>query len=141
MAAKGLAGFSKTSGRFTFTFTGFQIKVFERFLLDFGRLLKTPLLSAVKPCWMKGKQSMAPCCLQFLGNLWVGTLLQDGDGDKVLHVLSLVTGHKVGCHPAHVPTFLMVGLMVGPPQGHWFLGLVCRRSHPYVVCSPAFRSP
>ena len=64
--------------------------------------LQIPLLSTVEACWMKGKQWMAPCCLQFLGNLWVGTLLKDGDGDEVLHVLSLVTGHKVGCHPTHV---------------------------------------
>ena len=89
---------------------------------------------------MKGKQSMAPCCLQFLGNLWVGTLLKDGDGDEVLHVLSLVTGQQVGSHSTHITTFLVVGFMITPPQGHGFLGRVSGGGHTYVMSSPTLRS-
>ena len=83
---------------------------------------------------------MAPGCFFLLGYLLVLALLQDGDGDKLLHVLSLVTGQQVGSHSTHITTFLVVGFMITPPKGHGFLGRVSGGGHPYVMNSHTLRS-
>ena len=67
---------------------------------------------------------MAPSCLLLLSYFLVLALLQDGDGDQLLHVFSLVAGQQVGGHPTHVTTLLVMGFVITPPQRHGFLSRV-----------------
>ena len=83
---------------------------------------------------------MAPSSFLLLSYLLVWTLLEDGEGDQVLHVLSLVTGQEVGGHPTHILTFLVVRFVITPSQGHRLLGRICGGGHPYIVCSPTLWS-
>ena len=80
-------------------------------------LVELHLLSLIKPCGVEGEQIVCPDSLPLLGHLRTWADLQDGDGDKLLGQLTLVTCKEMLSHLTHVVTILVVGLVVAPPQG------------------------
>ena len=64
---------------------------------------------------------MAPGSLHLLGNVWGLAGLEDGDGDKVLRCLPLVTGDEMIRHSTKIMSDLVVRLVVTPPGSHHLL--------------------
>ena len=97
------------------------------------------LISDVEATGIEGEQVEGPDSFPLLCSDWVRTGLKDCDLHKVLGVLSLVTGDEVVCHLALLLVFLVVGLVVCPPQGHW-PGIFGGACHSCVVGSGALWS-
>ena len=103
--------------------------------MNYWQLGEIYLLSLVKACGIEGKQVKCPGSLPLLGNVLVRALLQQGDGDKVLGLLPLVTGQEVVRHHAQIPTIFVMGLVITPSQTHWLQVEIGCGGHPYIVGS------